>query len=883
MSHTSKTNILETQKPFSSQGSRFILSIIAIALVLFTAISAFIYLNQKKQILDTKKEELSVEANLIGGFISDYLLRNDYSEARRLLSEWPNTHQHVSYLEIILDNGKPLFSFQSPTLSKHDFKVEQISNYGKRSVKVRLSHDMNVLEQNLRSLFYQLMSFALMVTVLAGYLMWYVLFRWTVKPMELEIKRRTQELQISEARFRRLTENAKDMIYRMSLPEGRYEYVSPAAKALFGYAPEDFYHHPILIKNAIHPDWNSYFQEQWINLLAGNMPPTYEYQIIHKTGEARWLHQRNVLVKDQQQKPIAIEGIVTDITERKETEQRLYRSLQIIENTSEGIVVTSPDGYIVDINQAYTQILGYQREELVGKRTNMIRSGYHDKVFYQKMWEALINKGQWAGEIWDRRKNGEVFPIWLNINAIRDNNGTIINYIGIFSDITQQKASEAALHNMAFYDPLTELPNRALFHNRLQHEMETASREKEFVSLLFIDLDHFKWTNDTMGHAAGDKLLKIVAQRLKKVVRESDTVARLGGDEFTIILPGLGKTNRISILVQELMLSIKKPITIDEQVLHVGASIGIAIYPSDGQNINTLLKHADQAMYQAKEAGRHTFRFYSEKTNTRAFDHIALDHELRQAFQEKEFTLYYQPKVNAKNGCIVGMEALIRWIKKDHTVVPPNHFIPLAEETGLIIPLGRWIMESACKQIAKWNTVSNKPLKMSVNLSAVQFQDKELIETIQTVIEKTAIEPETIELELTESMVMGDVEAAIETMNSIRKLGVNLAIDDFGTGYSSLSYLKRFPIQTLKIDKSFVNELTHDNSDAAIIEAIISMAKSLQLDVVAEGVETEEQLNFLRKKGCNELQGYYLGKPLPGDELYALFKNNLNTLVKQIQ
>ncbi len=857
---------------FTSQRTVFITTIIVVSLLLVSLFSLYIYSSQRQQLIDTKKQEMEVEADLIGGFLRDYLLRHDYTEARGLLEKWPQTHMEVVALSAELDNGKTLFSHNGDRMRSEELMVARNVAYGERQVQVRLCHSSRGLEQTLGQLAIQLIGFTALMVVTTGVMLWYVLFRWTIKPMEQEISERKRQLRVSEERFRRLTENAKDMIYRMGLPNGRYEYVSPAAKELFGYAPQEFYDNPLLIRKLLHPDWRAYFEEIWAKLVVGDMPLTYEYKIIHKSGESRWMNQRNVLVRDRFNRPVAIEAIVTDITARKEMEERLSQSMQIIESTSEAIVVTTPDGEIVDVNNAYTEIMGYEREELLGSRPSMIKSGHHDEKFYQQMWGELNEQGHWSGEIWDRRKSGELFPVWLSINAIRNGAGEVVNYVGVFSDITVQKKSEAELERLAFFDPLTGLPNRALFHERLQHEIDGARRENAAIALLFIDLDRFKWVNDTLGHAAGDELLNVVAKRLRALLRESDTVARLGGDEFTVILPGTGSTDHVSSVAQSIVNVIKEPIALSDQEVHVGASVGVAFYPDDGADLETLSKNADIAMYQAKEAGRDTFQFYSQKNNLQALRHIILDDEMHKALEREEFTLHYQPKVAAASGKMVGMEALLRWQKADGEMVSPAEFIPLAEETGLIISIGEWVLNSACRQMAAWAEEGAPGMKVAVNLSARQFRDRGLVEMVRSAIARTAIAPECLELEITESMVMGDVESAITTMKRLRALGVTLAIDDFGTGYSSLSYLKRFPINTLKIDRSFVSDLTLDSDDAAIVDAVISMATSLNLNVVAEGVESAEQLDYLRSRGCTELQGFYISRPLPADEFSKLYR-----------
>ncbi|GKT13024.1 MAG: two-component system, chemotaxis family, CheB/CheR fusion protein [Thiomicrorhabdus sp.] len=555
--------------------------------------------------------------------------------------------------------------------------------------------------------------------------------------------------------------------------------------------------------------------------------------------------------------------ILTDISHHKSMEQRINLAQRIIENTHEGVVITSLDGKILDVNSAYTKITGYGHDELIGKNPHLLKSGRHDKDFYKKMWTEIIKNGSWSGEIWDRRKNGEVYPKWLMINAITDDKGQTTSYLGIFNDITKQKQTEEEIQHLAYYDALTNLPNRTLFKDRLSLCLSNAKRDSSEFALIFIDLDRFKIINDSLGHNAGDQLLEIIAERLQSIVRESDTVARLSGDEFAIILPDLRLPEDASIVAQTILSEIQKPCKIDNTTIQTNASIGISTFPNDGESTSSLIKYAELALYKTKETGRNGYQFFSQALQDAVFDQITLEEEIRTAIAEDQLTLYYQPKINLATQKVVGMEALVRWIHPKRGLIPPDHFIPFSEECGLILPMGDWILETAIRQSAEWSAQLEEPLVVAINLSAKQFKQPGLLSRIEGLIEKHQIKPEHIELEITESSVMDDVEEALETMISFRKIGLKLAIDDFGTGYSSLSYLKRFPINTLKIDQSFVRDLTIDSDDAAIVEVIISLAEKLKLGVVAEGVETKDQLDFLTKKGCQSVQGYFISRPLP--------------------
>ncbi|MBF0371213.1 MAG: EAL domain-containing protein [Magnetococcales bacterium] len=552
-----------------------------------------------------------------------------------------------------------------------------------------------------------------------------------------------------------------------------------------------------------------------------------------------------------------------EIDERIRAEEGLKLAAKVFENASEAILITDHRGIIIDVNQAFTNITGFEREEALGENPRIGKSGRHDADFYDQMWTEITNSGKWSGEIWDRRKNGEVYPKWLTINAVHTPDEVITHYVGIFTDISHIKATEQRLEQLAFYDPLTSLPNRMLFRDRLLHEFEAAKRYHKRVGVFFIDLDRFKNVNDTLGHAAGDMLLEVVARRLTECVRSSDTVARLGGDEFTVILADLDGPQEAAPIARNIIKSLMEPVPLDEHKAHIGASIGIAIFPDDGGDFDTITKFADVAMYHAKASGRGNFKFFEGQMNANSIKRAELEKNLRLGLDADEFLLHYQPKLSLSTGKIVGMESLVRWQRADGKMISPADFIPLAEETGLIIPMGEKILRSACIFNKRCMEETGVPLRVAVNLSARQFQQKNLHDLVEKTLQETGLEPKWLELEVTESMMMLDEKQAIATLNRLREIGISIAMDDFGTGYSSLSYLKRFPIQSLKVDQSFVRDITTDPDDAAIVQAIVSMAKSLRLHVVAEGVETEDQAVFLDNITCDELQGYFFSRPLP--------------------
>ncbi|GAB6042714.1 two-component system response regulator [Endothiovibrio diazotrophicus] len=550
-----------------------------------------------------------------------------------------------------------------------------------------------------------------------------------------------------------------------------------------------------------------------------------------------------------------------EMVERCRAEQDLRLAHKVVENTSEAIILTDPTGTIIDINPAFTKITGFNREEAIGSNPRQFKSGRHDDDFYAAMWQRIADTGAWRGEVWDRRKNGEVYPKRLTINAVYNRAGNVEHYIGIFTDITEAKNAEERLERLAYYDPLTGLPNRMLFRDRLEHEFAAARRHDKRLALFFIDLDRFKHVNDTLGHSAGDELLQGVAERLRRCVRSADTVARMGGDEFTVIVTDVVEEEDAARVARDLLDELHIPTTIRGHDIIVGASIGIALYPDNGEDFETLTKNADLAMYRAKERGKGIASFYQEEMNDRTSERLAMEAKLLQAIKEDDLVLHYQPKLDLESGRVTGMEALVRWPQPDGSVIPPFEFIPVAEETGLILPLGRWVMERAARDCLEWNRQGHD-LKVAVNISAREFQDSRLLDRIDEVLADTGLAPKHFEVEITESMVMRDVDSAIRVMQALRERGVSISIDDFGTGYSSLSYLKQFPLHSLKIDRSFVRDLAADSNDRAIVSAVLSVAKAMELRVVAEGVEDNDQLTFLDDKGCDELQGFLVSKPL---------------------
>ena len=563
-----------------------------------------------------------------------------------------------------------------------------------------------------------------------------------------------------------------------------------------------------------------------------------------------------------------------DMMSVQEEREAALRVAAIAFETEEGILVTDENAVILRVNQAFTRLTGYSAEEAIGKNPSMLKSDRQDGEFYRQMWESLQRSNSWQGEIWNRRKNGEVYPEWLSITAVLGKDGVVTNYVGAFIDFSERKKAEEEIHHLAFYDPLSKLPNRRLLLDRLRQAVANGARTQAGGALLFIDLDNFKILNDTRGHGIGDMLLVEVAKRLQACVREGDTLARFGGDEFVVLLEGLSE-ERAHAAVQargvgeKVLEALNQPYILDGNEFHSSSSMGITLFANYRDKLDELLKQADTAMYEAKKSGRNTLRFFDpamqEKLETRA----QLEIGLREALRRQEFRLYYQMQVN-RAGRILGAEVLLRWIHPEQGLISPLQFIPLAEESGLILPIGHWVLESACRQLKAWEADPlTRDLQLAVNVSGRQFRHADFVEQVRGVIDLTAINPLRLKLEMTESIVLDNVADTIAKMQALKQTGVSFSMDDFGTGYSSLAYLTRLPLNQLKIDQSFVRNIGSKASDATIIQTIIGMAANLGMEVIAEGVETREQRDFLETMGCAFYQGYLFGKPVPLEEFIS--------------
>jgi diguanylate cyclase (GGDEF)-like protein/PAS domain S-box-containing protein len=674
----------------------------------------------------------------------------------------------------------------------------------------------------------------------------------------------------SEAHIRLLLDSTAEAIFGVDLDE-RCTFVNRSCLDLLGYEhPEELLGHPIhALIHHHYPDSTPYPATD-----CKAMPAQLGGRRIHVDDEVYWRKDGSALPVEYWSHPIIREGrvegaVVTflDITQRRRDEESLRLAAKVFENTQEGVIITDARARILSVNRAFAAITGYDIGEVLGESPAILSSGRHDGEFYRALWDSLREKGHWQGEIWNRNKSGEIYPEWLAISTVHDDRGEVANYVGIFTDISQMKHSEAQLEYLAHHDSLTDLPNRALFQSRLGHAIHIARRHGQRLGLLFLDMDGFKNINDSLGHPAGDELLQAIARRMTEHLRAMDTLARLGGDEFVILVENLRDSKEAAIVAQNVLNLLTKPFRLETgQEVFIGASIGISLFPDDAEDATQLVRNADAALYQAKAQGRNTYRFYTEALTHSANERMRLESSLRRALEHNEFVLHYQPQISLRDGRLIGAEALVRWQSPEGGLTPPARFIPVAEETGLIRPLGEWVLRTACAQFRAWREAGLPDITLAVNLSSRQFEKHDLAECIGGILAETGHPASRLELEITESAIMERGEQAIDTLAQLKRLGVNLSIDDFGTGYSSLAYLKRFAVDKLKIDQNFIHDIPHNLDDNEIAATIIAMARNLKLHVLAEGVETEEQLAFLQLHGCDAYQGYLYSPPVPAAE-----------------
>ncbi|WXL25120.1 EAL domain-containing protein [Ectopseudomonas mendocina] len=697
---------------------------------------------------------------------------------------------------------------------------------------------------------------------------------------------RSESLRASEQRYRLLAESISDVIITTdSLLE--VNYVSHSAEEVLGFEGEWIRSHGLLslaadsrqisepcklldrVRSALgDPLRMSELRSEFSAQL-------FVFDCLHADGHTIPVELRLLPMWDDNGRFEGLLGIARDISLQRRAEKDLRMAATVFEHSTAAIMVTDPVGYIVQINDAFSRVTGYSSRQIIDQMPNVLAADSEQNNQFNYITQQLRQLGSWEGELLLRRKNNDTFPAWVGITAIRDDDNDLISYVAFFSDISERKANEQRIHRLAYYDPLTQLPNRTLFQDRLHTALQLAERNQQWVVLMFLDLDRFKPINDSLGHAAGDRMLKEVAGRLSLCVDSQDTVARMGGDEFTLLLSPQNQResalNRAIHVGEQILTRLAQPFILEGREFFVSASIGIALGPQDGNELSQLMKNADTAMYHAKERGKNNFQFYQADMNASALQRIELESDLRHALAQNEFHLAYQPQFSSNGHSLTGVEVLLRWKHPQRGNVAPSDFIPVLEELGLVVQVGDWVLLQACRQLADWHRNGLKVPKVSVNLSPRQFSEGNLNLRIAEILKQSSIPTGTLELEITESILMEDVSAAMHTLAELKTLGVFVAIDDFGTGYSSLNYLKQFPLDVLKIDRSFVDNLPHGEKDAQIARAIIAMAHSLDLSVIAEGVENEAQLEFLRSHNCDEVQGYLLGHPMTAKQFTATF------------
>lgn len=683
----------------------------------------------------------------------------------------------------------------------------------------------------------------------------------------------TRDLENAYERINHIINVSPSIIYSLKMHTENHDmtvdFISDNISKLTGYAVQEWYT-PQFWLNHVHPDDQAAAVSTQQRLFKDGML-NHQYRFLHADGSVLWIDDQLMLIRDESGKPIEAVGTWLDITSRKIAEENLRVNAQVFEFSREGIITTDADNRILTVNKAFTEITGYAPEEIIGKNPRMLASGTMTKDFYRLMWQQINELGYWQGEVLNRRKDGEFYSERLSISTVRNQDGKITQYIGIISDLSEHKLAEQRIEFLSNFDPLTQLPNRNLLSDRAKLALAAAKRSKSSLALMYVDLDRFKIVNESLGLSVGDALLKELAKRLLIALRPEDTLSRQGGDEFIIMMPNTDAEGAAHV-AKKILETISRPFNFAEQRITLTSSIGIAEFPQDGDNFEQLAQSADAALYRAKQAGRNNFQFFTQQMHEQAYEVLQIENELRLALENNQFRLYYQPQVDAVTAQIVGIEALIRWQHPKKGLVSPASFIPIAEETSLINEIGNWVLITALKQLAEWQNAGIDIVPVAINLSIVQFRQDTLYQTVCDALRETKLPPSMLELEMTESIAMEDSQRTVRILKQLNALGVSLSIDDFGTGYSSLSYLKKFSVDKLKIDQSFVRDMEFHPEDTSIITAIIGMAKGLGFKTIAEGVETKQQLEFLQQSQCDQIQGYLFSAPLPAEDFVQLLR-----------
>lgn len=681
-------------------------------------------------------------------------------------------------------------------------------------------------------------------------------------------EQRVEALTISERETRRQSQilnQIHDSVITMDL-QGYITGWNKGAERLFGYDTDEVIGRNILLLYADEDE----SMDSFYNAFLENGSREMTVRRRKKSGEVFWASVSLSVSHDESGVPNGLIGYVVDISSEQATEEKLRLHARIFDCAGEAILVTDAAELIVSANQAFCHISGFTEQEVLGTTPSAMHLGTENGR-WAEIQREMDSHGKWSGELIAQRKGGDSYPAWASISSVHDANGRLTHYCFVFSDITERKQAEEQIYRLAYFDPLTNLPNRAQLYSLLEQGISEAHRKHEHGALLFLDLNRFKHINDSFGHSPADTLLAEVGQRLSNALRKEDVVSRLGGDEFVIALFDINRREDAAIVARKALAALAEPFLVEQHEILLSASIGISVFPEDGRDAETLIRNADVAMYRAKQLGTSSFLYYSREMNLRSLERLKMEGGLRHALERDEFVLHFQPQLDLASGRIIGTEALLRWQVPGHEMTSPAQFIPVAEETGLIIPIGEWVIEATCRQLRAWLDAGLQPVKVAVNLSPRQFSQN-LPKTVLGYLQAYDIPASLLEMEITESMLMHNADSVVAMMQEFAAAGIMMSLDDFGTGYSSLSYLKRFPIDTLKIDQSFVRGIPHDADDSAIATAIISMAKALKLRVIAEGVETASQLDFLKAAGCDEIQGYWFSKPIPADPYAQLLR-----------
>lgn len=837
---------------------------IASVFLFLVALLASWYVTDRRRYSQKQAQTLALMEELtsrVPGMVYQYLLRPDASSCFPFASEGIRSIYQLSPQEVAQDDS-PV----SARIHPDDLALLQASIQDSARTLALWRHDYRVRWED--GTVHWLSGQAAPQQLADGSVLWHGFISDIT-----ERRQAAQELVILSAAVEQLPVSIV-----ISDLQGVILYVNPTFEQVSGYSKADALgQHARFLASATQPKEQDV--AMWETLLAGKIW-SGEFHNQRKDGTLFWEQSTITPVYDAHGVVIRYLAIKEDITQRKAAETQLRIAATAFES-HEGMFVADHTSVILRVNQAFTQITGYSADEAIGKTPALLRSGRHGAAFYATMRTAIETQGAWQGEIWNRRKNGEVFPEWLTITAVTDEQGVVTHYVSTLTDITARKAAEDQIRNLAFYDPLTGLPNRRLLIDRLHQAVAASVRNQRNGAMLFIDLDNFKTINDTLGHDQGDVLLCQVAERLKECVREGDTVARLGGDEFVVMLQDLSDkreeaANQTEAVGEKILDALRQPFALLQHTHHSSASLGMTLFNAGSDSVEELLKRADLALYQAKDAGRNTLRFFDPEMQAAISARAELEADLRQCLVQQQLRLYYQPQVD-QSGCLNGVEALVRWQHPRLGMVSPADFIPLAEDTRLILPLGQWVLDTACQQLKAWAAQPQTAhLTLAINVSALQFRTEHFVADVLATVARTGAPAQRLKLELTESMLVKDVEDTIAKMLLLKARGVGFSLDDFGTGYSSLSYLKRLPLDQLKIDQSFLYEALSNPKDAAIVRATVALGKSLGLMVIAEGVETQAQRDFLIAQGCHHFQGYLFGLPAPVEALDGFFAPSLS-------